>query len=330
MQVSDLAPFVCSIEAPQVGPMLAALAARLDNLVTIGLGYLSLDRESATLSGGESQRVKMVRHLGSSLTDITYVFDEPSVGLHPHDVGRLAGLMQKLRDKGNTVLIVEHKPDMIAIADHVVDMGPLAGSKGGEIVYEGCYEGLLTSGTLTGNHIRKYQPIKTEVREPDGELRAGLVGGRLEVLEAGHALDPVHDVAGDAVELGQVIALDVERDGGARHRGAEAPDLGRQRRASPKHPRKKVLSGSCVFSWTNVEFGRPCENQASPAASHLRLPEREEEPCAYPPVHLSWHRSVSSPSSLWWRQGWRQHAPQPNPPRRTAGTSPTAPTSPTG
>ncbi|GLQ55988.1 excinuclease ABC subunit UvrA [Devosia nitrariae] len=170
MQVSDLAPFVRAIEAPQVGPMLAALAARLENLVTIGLGYLSLDRESATLSGGESQRVKMVRHLGSSLTDITYVFDEPSVGLHPHDVGRLAGLMQQLRDKGNTVLIVEHKPDMIAIADHVVDMGPLAGSKGGEIVYEGSYEGLLTSGTLTGNHIRKYQPLKETVRKPDGEL----------------------------------------------------------------------------------------------------------------------------------------------------------------
>ncbi|MCR6670832.1 hypothetical protein [Devosia ginsengisoli] len=130
MQVSELASFVRKIEAPQVGPMLEALALRLENLVTIGLGYLSLDRESSTLSGGESQRVKMVRHLGSSLTDITYVFDEPSVGLHPHDVGRLAGLMQQLRDKGNTVLIVEHKPDMIAIADHVVDMGPFAGSKG--------------------------------------------------------------------------------------------------------------------------------------------------------------------------------------------------------
>ncbi len=171
MQVSDLAPFVRSISAPGIKPMLDALASRLENLVTIGLGYLSLDRESSTLSGGESQRVKMVRHLGSSLTDITYVFDEPSVGLHPHDVGRLAGLMQQLRDKGNTVLIVEHKPDMIAIADHVVDMGPFAGSKGGEVVYEGDYDGLLTSGTLTGDHIRKYQPIKTDGRKSRGALK---------------------------------------------------------------------------------------------------------------------------------------------------------------
>ncbi|OEO32607.1 daunorubicin resistance protein DrrC [Devosia insulae DS-56] len=171
MQVSDLAPFVRSIEAPSIKPMIAALAARLENLVTIGLGYLSLDRESSTLSGGESQRVKMVRHLGSSLTDITYVFDEPSVGLHPHDVAPLAGLMQQLRDKGNTVLIVEHKPDMIAIADHVVDMGPFAGSKGGEIVYEGDFDGLLKSGTLTGNHMKKHQPIKADGRKARGQLK---------------------------------------------------------------------------------------------------------------------------------------------------------------
>jgi excinuclease UvrABC ATPase subunit len=171
MQVSDLAPFVRAIDAPAIKPMIDALAARLENLVTIGLGYLSLDRESSTLSGGESQRVKMVRHLGSSLTDITYVFDEPSVGLHPHDVGRLAGLMQQLRDKGNTVLIVEHKPDMIAIGDHIVDMGPRAGSKGGHVVYEGDYAGLLRSGTLTGDHIEKHQPIKTAGRKPKGELR---------------------------------------------------------------------------------------------------------------------------------------------------------------
>jgi excinuclease UvrABC ATPase subunit len=181
MQVSDLAPFIRSIKSPQLAPMLDALAARLDNLVTIGLGYLSLDRESSTLSGGESQRVKMVRHLGSSLTDLTYVFDEPSVGLHPHDVGRLAGLMQQLRDKGNTVLVVEHKPAMIAIADHVVDLGPRAGNNGGEIVYQGPYEGLLRSGTLTGNHIKKYQPMKLDGRKSDGALK--IKGAKLNNLK---------------------------------------------------------------------------------------------------------------------------------------------------
>ncbi|WP_417580336.1 ATP-binding cassette domain-containing protein [Pelagibacterium sp.] len=170
MQVSDLAVFIRALDAPSVAPMIDALAARLENLVAIGLGYLSLDRESATLSGGESQRVKMVRHLGSGLTDMVYVFDEPSVGLHPHDVGRLAGLMQQLRDKGNTVLIVEHKPDMIAIADHVVDMGPSAGAGGGEVVFQGNFEGLLSSGTLTGNHLSKHQPIKTDVRKPKGKI----------------------------------------------------------------------------------------------------------------------------------------------------------------
>jgi excinuclease UvrABC ATPase subunit len=170
MQVSDLAPFIRGVKAKEVQPMLDALATRLENLITIGLGYLSLDRESSTLSGGESQRVKMVRHLGSSLTDLTYVFDEPSVGLHPHDVGRLAGLMTQLRDKGNTVLIVEHKPDMMAIGDHIVDMGPRAGTKGGKIVYEGDFKGLLKSGTLTGDHILKHQPIKTDLRQTKGKL----------------------------------------------------------------------------------------------------------------------------------------------------------------
>jgi excinuclease UvrABC ATPase subunit len=170
MQVSDLIEVVRAIDSPSVTPIVRALTARLENMAGIGLGYLSLDRESATLSGGESQRVKMVRHLGSSLTDITYVFDEPSVGLHPHDVGRLAGLMRQLRDKGNTVLIVEHKPDMIAIADHVVDMGPMAGSNGGEVVYQGDLVGLRTAGTLTGDHLARHQLLKTDLRRRLGDL----------------------------------------------------------------------------------------------------------------------------------------------------------------
>ena len=171
LEVSDLAEFVRTLHEPTVAPMVAALAAKLDNLVTIGLGYLSLNRETSTLSGGESQRVKMVRHLGSSLTDMTYVFDEPSVGLHPHDIHRLNELLVLLRNKGNTVLVVEHKPRVIAIADHVVDMGPGAGRHGGQIVYTGDLPGLLQSGTLTGDHMGSHQPLKTTPRPPTGWLR---------------------------------------------------------------------------------------------------------------------------------------------------------------
>ncbi|MBE2272424.1 MAG: excinuclease ABC subunit UvrA [Anaerolinea sp.] len=171
MEVVDLADFIRTITEPSVAPLVHALVDKLDNLVYIGLGYLNLNRETSTLSGGESQRVKMVRHLGSSLTDMTYVFDEPSVGLHPHDVHRLNELLQQLRDKGNTVLVVEHKPKVIAIADHVVDMGPGAGRSGGEVVYEGNLDGLLQSGTLTGQHMRSRQPIKQTPRQATGTLR---------------------------------------------------------------------------------------------------------------------------------------------------------------
>ena len=170
MQVTDLADFIRGIGEPTVAPVVSALTARLDNLAYIGLGYLSLDRESSTLSGGESQRVKMVRHLGSSLTDVTYVFDEPSVGLHPHDVHRLNELLRRLRDKGNTVLVVEHKPSVIAIGDHIIDMGPGAGRDGGEIVYQGDLAGLLKSGTRTGEHLGRSQPIKTDSRRRTGDL----------------------------------------------------------------------------------------------------------------------------------------------------------------
>ncbi|TDC62821.1 ATP-binding cassette domain-containing protein [Streptomyces hainanensis] len=170
MQISDLAEFVRDITDPAVAPLLANLRQLLDSLVEIGLGYLSLDRSSATLSGGEAQRVKMVRHLGSSLTDVTYVFDEPTTGLHPHDVQRMNGLLLRLRDKGNTVLVVEHKPEVIAIADHVVDLGPGAGEDGGRICYTGDVPGLAAGDTLTGRHLGHRAPLRANVRTPVGHL----------------------------------------------------------------------------------------------------------------------------------------------------------------
>lgn len=170
MQINELAGWVRGIEDSSVGPLLTSLSHTLDSFVEIGLGYLSLDRPSGTLSGGEAQRTKMVRHLGSALTDVTYVFDEPTIGLHPHDIARMNDLLLRLRDKGNTVLVVEHKPETIAVADHVVDLGPGAGSEGGEIVFEGTVEGLRTSGTLTGRHLDDRASIKPSVRTSRGAL----------------------------------------------------------------------------------------------------------------------------------------------------------------
>ena len=170
MQISDLAEWVRELDEPSVAPLLESLRETLDSFVEIGLGYLSLERPSGTLSGGESQRTKMIRHLGSSLTDVTYVFDEPSIGLHPHDIQRMNELLLRLRDKGNTVLVVEHKPEMIAIADHVVDLGPGAGSNGGAIQFEGSVEGLRASGTLTGQHLDDRAKLKPAVREPNGAI----------------------------------------------------------------------------------------------------------------------------------------------------------------
>ncbi|SQD93936.1 MULTISPECIES: excinuclease ABC subunit UvrA [unclassified Parafrankia] len=170
MQISDLAHWVRDLDEPSVAPLLTALHHTLDSFVEIGLGYLSLDRPSGTLSGGEAQRVKMIRHLGSSLTDTTYVFDEPTVGLHPHDIQRMNNLLLRLRDKGNTVLVVEHKPETIAIADHVVDLGPGAGTAGGTVCYEGTLSGLRTSGTLTGRHLDDRATLKPTVRTPTGQL----------------------------------------------------------------------------------------------------------------------------------------------------------------
>ncbi len=170
MQISELADWVRVLEEPSVAPLLKALGETLDSFVAIGLGYLSLDRPAGTLSGGEAQRTKMIRHLGSSLTDVTYVFDEPTIGLHPHDVERMNVLLLQLRDKGNTVLVVEHKPEVIAIADHVIDLGPRAGSEGGEVVFEGGVEALRESGTITGRHLGDRARLKDETRKPVGAL----------------------------------------------------------------------------------------------------------------------------------------------------------------
>jgi excinuclease UvrABC ATPase subunit len=170
MQISDLAAWVRGLDEPSVAPLLATLQQTLDSFVEIGLGYLSLDRPSGTLSGGEAQRVKMIRHLGSSLTDVTYVFDEPTTGLHPHDIQRMNDLLLRLRDKGNTVLVVEHEPETIAIADHVVDLGPGAGTAGGTVCFEGTVEGLRASGTLTGRHLGDRARLKKTVRTPTGRL----------------------------------------------------------------------------------------------------------------------------------------------------------------
>ena len=184
MQVTDLADWVRGLDLPEAGPLLQALSANLDAFVTLGLGYLSLERPSGTLSGGEAQRIKMLRHLGSSLTDITYVFDEPTIGLHPHDIQRMNGLLLQLRDKGNTVLVVEHKPETIVIGDHVVDLGPGAGNAGGEICFEGTVEGLKASGTKTGEHLDDRAQLKDAVRSGTGAIEVrGATANNLQAVD---------------------------------------------------------------------------------------------------------------------------------------------------
>jgi excinuclease UvrABC ATPase subunit len=170
MQISDLAEWVRDLDESSVRPLLAALGESLDSFVEMGLGYLSLDRASGTLSGGEAQRTRMIRHLGSSLTDVTYVFDEPTIGLHAHDVERMNSLLRRLRDKGNTVLVVEHDPEVMRIADHIVDMGPGAGPHGGTVVYEGTVQGLVSSGTATGRHLDARQELKPDPRQSKGSI----------------------------------------------------------------------------------------------------------------------------------------------------------------
>jgi excinuclease UvrABC ATPase subunit len=195
MQITDLAEWVSGLDEPSVAPLLQNLRHTLDSFVEIGLGYLSLNRPSGTLSGGEAQRTRMIRHLGSSLTDVTYVFDEPTIGLHPHDIERMNNLLVQLRDKGNTVLVVEHKPEVIAIADHVVDLGPGAGSAGGEVVFEGTIEGLRDSDTITGRHLDDRAALKPSVRE------------RSDVLEVrGASTNNLKDVDID-IPLGMLVVV---------------------------------------------------------------------------------------------------------------------------
>ncbi|WP_433551346.1 ATP-binding cassette domain-containing protein [Micromonospora zamorensis] len=199
MQISDLAAWVRGIKEPSVTPLLAGLQHLLDSFEEIGLGYLSLDRPSGTLSGGEAQRTKMIRHLGSSLTDVTYVFDEPTIGLHPHDIQRMNELLLQLRDKGNTVLVVEHKPEAIAIADHVVDLGPGAGTDGGTVCYEGTLEGLRASGTITGRHLDDRATLKETVRTPTGKLEIrGATANNLRDVDVGVPLGVLVVVTGVA------------------------------------------------------------------------------------------------------------------------------------
>lgn len=171
MQIDELVEVVKEINDPEAEPLVKGIIEKLNNIIDIGLGYLTLDRETSSLSGGESQRIKMVKHLNSNLVDLMYIFDEPSIGLHPRDVHKLNNLLKKLRDKGNTVIVVEHDPDVIKIADHIIDVGPKAGKYGGEIVYEGTYENLLKSGTLTGNALNKSLSIKEKVRDHKGYLK---------------------------------------------------------------------------------------------------------------------------------------------------------------
>ncbi|RKN40056.1 excinuclease ABC subunit UvrA [Streptomyces hoynatensis] len=195
MQISDLAEWVRGLGEPSVAPLLTTLQHTLDSFVEIGLGYLSLDRPSGTLSGGEAQRTKLIRHLGSALTDVTYVFDEPTIGLHPHDIQRMNDLLLRLRDKGNTVLVVEHKPETIAIADHVVDLGPGAGTAGGTVCFEGTVAGLRAAGTLTGRHLDDRATLKKTVRKPTGTLPV-----------RGARANNLHDVDVD-IPLGVLVAV---------------------------------------------------------------------------------------------------------------------------
>ncbi|MFC5722216.1 ATP-binding cassette domain-containing protein [Streptomyces gamaensis] len=238
MQISDLAAWVHGLTEPSVAPLLGKLRHTLDSFVEIGLGYLSLDRPSGTLSGGEAQRVKMIRHLGSSLTDVTYVFDEPTTGLHPHDIQRMNKLLLRLRDKGNTVLVVEHKPEVIAIADHVVDLGPGAGTAGGTVCFEGTVEGLRAGGTLTGRHLDDRAALKKTVRKPTGTLEIrGATAHNLRDVDVDIPLGVLTVVTGVAGSgKSSLVHGSLCRPSGASHEGVVSVDQGPIRGSRRSNP----------------------------------------------------------------------------------------------
>ena len=233
MQISDLADWVRGLDEPSVAPLLAGLQHLLDSFAEIGLGYLSLDRPSGTLSGGEAQRTKMIRHLGSSLTDVTYVFDEPTIGLHPHDIQRMNDLLLRLRDKGNTVLVVEHKPETIAIADHVVDLGPGAGTAGGKVCSRAPSTGCGPAARITGRHLDDRAALKKTVRTPTGALK--IRGATTHNLQRRRRRHPARRAGGGdrRGRVGQELA-DPRLGGGAGRRGVDRP--GRDPRLAAEQP----------------------------------------------------------------------------------------------
>ncbi|EPH02819.1 hypothetical protein HMPREF1531_02131 [Propionibacterium sp. oral taxon 192 str. F0372] len=300
MQITDLVNWVRGLSLPPAKLLIDGLAGLLEGFVAIGLGYLNLARASGTLSGGEAQRVKMIRHLGSALTDVTYVFDEPSAGLHPHDIGRLNNLLLALRDKGNTVLVVEHKPEVVRIADHVVDLGPSAGSGGGQIIYEGDPKGLRGSDTLTGKHLFERVSLRSEVRQPTGiiELR-GVSANNLHEVDVDipcGVLTVVTGVAGSGKSTlmdallnhhDDVMLLDHDQIKGSRRstpatftgllepvRKAFAKVNGVKRPCSPRIPKEHAppATGTASSSHNLVSWTR-CSRRARRAAGYGSAPK---------------------------------------------------------
>lgn len=275
MEIRDLAEWVRGVKEPSVAPLLTALQQTLDSFVQIGLGYLSLDRASGTLSGGEAQRVKMIRHLGSSLTDVTYVFDEPTAGLHPHDIQRMNNLLLQLRDKGNTVLVVEHKPEVIAIADHVVDLGPGAGTAGGTVCFEGTVEGLQASDTITGRHLDDRASLKEEVRKSTRALEIrGATANNLQGVDVDIPLGVLSVITG-VMRLRQELArtrVDPHRRGCGVDRPEPDPRLATQQPGDVHRPARPDPQG--------FREGQRREARAVQRQLRGRLPHLQRQPAS--------------------------------------------------